>query len=231
MARTISTKMKILTRKQLLREKLCATPRLKRSSSAPVRRKKCKKKTIAACPLKRKKKYKKIIIFKKGPKDTNYQGVQGPPGPQGMQGLGTQGIQGPLGEQGEQGEQGIQGAPGIQGSQGPRGSTGAVTIPDIIILPTAQRYFYMMSSDAQSQVTIPADAFTNDEGAIVTEFSDIGQNSYSNLYINGILQEGSIYQLTENAVSIHFNNQTLFSGTPIIIEIVSFSAKTFVSYV
>jgi hypothetical protein len=224
----MSAKKQIRTGNQLLKEKLYATSGLKWRYFTPVCRKKSKKKKMAACPLKRKKEHKKIIIFKKKPNDPKPQGAQGSQGPQGMQGYGTQGVQGAEGIQGHsgiqgpQGEQGIQGAPGLQGPPGPAGS---VIIPDIIILPTAQRYFYITSSDTPSPVTIPADAFTNDEGTVNTVFSDIGQNSYSNLYINGILQEGSIYRLTENALNINSNNQTIFSGTSIIVEIITFSAK------
>lgn len=82
-----------------------------------------------------------------------------------------------------------------------------------------------MNSDTQSLVIIPVNEFTNDEGSFITKFTDYGQNSYSNLYINGILQESSIYSLNESALTINLNNQTLYSGTPVILEIVRFSAQ------
>ncbi|KQO17779.1 DUF4183 domain-containing protein [Paenibacillus sp. Leaf72] len=210
----------------------------------PLRRKKERKKFILS-----RKKFKRVactqpenIIIAPGD-------IQGPPGSQGTQGSsgsqgpqgssGSQGPQGPSGSQGPQGppglqgiqgpqgpgSQGIQGSPGLQGPQGPPGPPGPVVLPDIIILPSAQRYFYIVTSDIQSSVTIPAKEFTNDEGTLITAFTGIGQNSYSNLYINGILQEGSIYSLNESALNINLNNQTIFLGTPIILEIIQFFAQ------
>ncbi|NOU85764.1 DUF4183 domain-containing protein [Paenibacillus sp. LMG 31460] len=194
-----------MPRKQLLKKKLLRTTRLKLGCSKNGRTKHCKKKTFTVCPQKRRKKHKKVIIFKRKPKVTGLQGMQGPPGPQGNKG--PPGLQ------------------GIQGIPGPPGPPGLVIIPDIIILPTAQRYFYIMNSDTQSLVIIPVNEFTNDEGSFITKFTDYGQNSYSNLYINGILQESSIYSLNESALTINLNNQTLYSGTPVILEIVRFSAQ------
>ncbi|ANY70860.1 hypothetical protein BBD42_19865 [Paenibacillus sp. BIHB 4019] len=157
------------------------------------------------------------------------QGTQGPPGSQGTLGCpGPQGIQGPPGSQGTQGcpgPQGAQGPSGSQGPPGPQGPSGPAILPNIIIVPSAQRYFYIVASDIQFHVTIPAKEFTNDEGALTTAFTGIGQNSYSNLYINGILQEGSIYSLNESALNINLNNQTIFLGTPIILEIIQFFAQ------
>lgn len=271
MGRTISTKKKTRTRKQLLKKKLSATTRLKWTRSNTISKKKCRKKIITVRPLKRRKKHKKIIIFKKrttfsdtqealgpqgiqgnqgtigiqgaiGPQGTQGSpgtlGIQGAIGPQGIQGsagalgiqgaIGPQGIQGiqgspgTLGTQGPQGLQGPEGPEGPQGPQGPQGPAGTVIIPDINILPAAQRYFYTMASDTQTPVVIPANVFINDEGAFITVFPDNGQNSYSNLYINGVLQEGSAYSFDENALTIAINNQTIFSGTPIILEVVSF---------
>ncbi|KRF13357.1 DUF4183 domain-containing protein [Paenibacillus sp. Soil787] len=191
-----------MPRKQLLKKKLLKTTRLKLGCSKNGRRKHCKKKTIIICPLKKRKKHKKVIIFKRKLKVTGLQGMQG--------------MQGPPGPKGTQGPSGL---------QGPPGATGLVIIPDIIILPTAQRYFYIMNSDTQSLVSIPANEFTNDEGTFITQFTDYGQNSYSNLYINGILQESSIYCVNESALTINLNNQTLYSGTPIILETVRFLAQ------
>ncbi|WP_053376457.1 DUF4183 domain-containing protein [Paenibacillus sp. FJAT-27812] len=196
MGRKLAAKKIIRTRKHKCNEKLCSTSGVKWRYSISSNRKKCDKKIIPNRPRKRRKKNKKIIIVKRNPVVIDQQGIQGP-----------QGMQGP------------------QGPQGERGATGTVIIPDIIILPTVQRYFHVIAEDTQTQVTIPANAFTNDEGTPITAFLDIGPNSYSNLYINGILQEGGIYLLNESALTIMFNNQDIFSGTPIIIEIVRFLAQ------
>ncbi|MGO4185654.1 DUF4183 domain-containing protein [Paenibacillus sp. TAF43_2] len=188
-----------------------------------------KKKTIRICPMKRKKKHKKIINFKKRrPHAACQHGSQGFRGPQGSQGSsghqGTQGLQGLQGAQGLQGPQGLQGLQGPQGPQGPQGESGSIIVPSILILPAAQRFFYKMASDAESPFTISADDFTNDEGTFITAFVGNGPNSYSNLYINGILQAGSLYIINENNLNISLDNQTIYSGTPVILETVTFSA-------
>jgi len=162
-------------------------------------------------------------------------GLQGTPGPAGLQGIpgpaGLQGIPGPAGLQGITGPAGLQGITGpagpagLQGIPGPTGPAGPGIIPDIVILPSVQRYFYIVPTDILSSATIPANEFTNDEGAFPASFPETGPNSYSNLYINGILQEGSLYSLSESALTINFNNQTIDSGTPIILEIIQFFAQ------
>jgi hypothetical protein len=179
------------------------TYKLKLKNSNTGRRKACKKKKINVCSLRRKKECKKRILFRKKIK----RGACPQP------------------EINVTALQGIQGPPGSQGIQGPPGPPGPVVIPDIIILPSAQRYFYIVTSDAQSPLTIPASEFTNDDGVFITEFTDYGQNSYSNLYINGILQEGSLYSLSNSDLTINFNGQIIYSGTPIILEIIQFVSQ------
>jgi hypothetical protein len=123
--------------------------------------------------------------------------------------------------QGIQGSPGIQGPSGLQGEQGPPGPVSAITI-----IPSVNRYYYIASSDFSDPVALPANEFTNDEGIFTTAFTGTGQNSYSNLYLNGILQEGSLYNLNEDALTINPNNQTIFSGTPIILETIQFFAQS-----
>ncbi|WP_152968245.1 DUF4183 domain-containing protein, partial [Aneurinibacillus migulanus] len=79
----------------------------------------------------------------------------------------------------------------------------------------------------QGPQVILATEFTGDSGGPISEFTNLGQNSYSNLYINGILQEGSIYSVNPNALTINLNGSTIFAGEPIILEIVQFSAQVF----
>jgi hypothetical protein len=179
------------------------TYELKLKNSNTGRRKACKKKKIIVCSLRRKKVRKKGILIRKNLKRFAC------PQPE-INVTAQQGIQGPLGP---------------QGIQGPPGQPGPVVIPDIIILPSVQRYFYIVTSDAQSPLTIPASEFTNDDGVFITAFTDNGQNSYSNLYINGILQEGSLYSFNKSELTINFNNQIIYSGTPIILEIIQFVAQ------
>ncbi|WP_412674832.1 DUF4183 domain-containing protein [Aneurinibacillus thermoaerophilus] len=121
---------------------------------------------------------------------------------------------------GPQGPPGPPGPQGLPGLQGPPGSPGSVAI-----IPTVQRYFYITNSDIQAPEVISATQFTNDNGGPISEFTNLGQNSYSNLYINGILQEGSLYSVSTSALTINPDGSTIFSGTSIILEIVQFSAQ------
>jgi hypothetical protein len=150
-------------------------------------------------------------------------GQRGPAGETGQRGsAGGTGSRGPAGEAGEAGPRGPAGPQGPSGIQGP---PGPVIIPNIIIIPNNQRYFYSTTSDIQTLVVIPANQFTNDNGAVTSTFGDLGLTSYNNLYINGILQESSLYSVTESALTINLINQTIYSDTPIILEIVRFSAQ------
>jgi hypothetical protein len=94
-----------------------------------------------------------------------------------------------------------------------------------MILPTNQRFFYTLRSDAQSLLIIPAAEFTNDEGQFIPSFPENVPNSYNNVYINGLLQESGLYMLNENAISINLGSQTIFAGTPITLEMVAFAVQ------
>lgn len=153
-------------------------------------------------------------------------GAQGPAGPQGEPGqTGLPGAQGPAGPQGEPGQPGT---PGVQGPTGPPGEQGPPgTVPGIEIIPTANRYFYFPDTDLDlsASVIIPATAFTNDDGGSITEFAGIGLNSFNNLYINGIVQQGNSYNVS--AERLFFSSQigVIFAGTPITIEIIIITAN------
>ncbi|MEC0235005.1 DUF4183 domain-containing protein [Paenibacillus kribbensis] len=157
------------------------------------------------------------------------QGIPGPAGLQGAQGVpgppGAQGIPGPIGLQGPAGAQGIAGPTGPQGITGPPGP--APDISNIEIIPTAQRYFYFAPDTIESSVTIMADQFSVDGVQEAFQRFHVGSNSYANLYINGMIQESTLYSLTPASLTIHLNEgETISSGTPIIVEIVQFSVRS-----
>ncbi|MGW8956853.1 DUF4183 domain-containing protein [Paenibacillus sp. NPDC055715] len=162
---------------------------------------------------------------------TGKQGIPGPVGQQGKSGpAGEPGVAGSPGLTGAQGVPGLAGAQGLPGSAGAQGATGpsgpAVDITDIEIVPTAERYFYFVPEDIQSSVTIMVDQFSVDGVQEAFQLFNVGSNSYANLYINGIIQESTLYSLTPSSVTIHLNEgETIYSGTPIIVEIVQFSAR------
>ncbi|MFC7559547.1 DUF4183 domain-containing protein [Paenibacillus farraposensis] len=141
------------------------------------------------------------------------------PGPAGLQGIpGSTGLRGPTGAQG------ITGPTGPQGVTGPSGP--APDISDIEIIPTSERYFYTAPDDIESSVTIRADQFSAD--GVHEDFQRfyVGPNSYANLYINGMIQESTLYSLTLASLTIHLSQgESILSGTPIIVEIVQFSVR------
>ena len=166
------------------------------------------------------------------------QGAQGPQGPQGPQGMrGPKGIQGPPGEQGPPGPAGIQGLRGFSGSQGdqgppgPPGPVGPQGPPgpansNLSVIVLAFRYFYFPDSDLQSSVVIPVEQFQDDDGNNTTQFLDPDPSNYSNLYINGLLQEGQIYEITTDSLILELGDDTVFTGTPIILEQVKISLRS-----
>nr|WP_150960368.1 DUF4183 domain-containing protein [Aneurinibacillus sp. XH2] len=160
-------------------------------------------------------------------------GLQGPQGPQGPEGpQGATGPQGPPGPQGPQGPQGTTGPQGVPGPQGARGETGPQGVPgpgiqDVIVVPEAARFFYVPSSDIvlTSSVTIPSAQFTDDNGAAASEFPKMGLANYSNLFINGMIQESSLYNISSTGLTISATRDTIYAGTPIALEIVQFSTR------
>lgn len=158
-------------------------------------------------------------------------GIPGPMGPQGPQGApGTPGSEGPAGIPGPVGPQGPQGAPGnpgmmgpagIQGPTGPQGIPGSVTVPEIIVLPTTLRYFYVLMSEVNldAPFVISADQFTDDDGNPTFQSIAVGPNTSSTVYINGMIQEGRIYTITPEALTLHSPGDMLLAGTPILLEI------------
>lgn len=99
--------------------------------------------------------------------------------------------------------------------------------PDQVI-PTINRYFYIVTANTSltNGATIPANLFTDDNGNAITEFAIFNPNGYVNLFINAMMQEGGMYTVTADALIIEPTNATIFTGTPIIIESVGFSASS-----
>jgi hypothetical protein len=95
------------------------------------------------------------------------------------------------------------------------------------IIPTVNRFFFIPTTDLHlnNPQTIPANQFINDSGNPVTSFPDLDHSSYLNLYINGILQEGGLYRLSTDALTIAPTGDSIYAGTSIIIETVQFSLQ------
>ncbi|MFD1178592.1 DUF4183 domain-containing protein [Paenibacillus puldeungensis] len=140
------------------------------------------------------------------------QGVAGPAGPQGP--VGEQGAAGPVGLQGPVGEQGAAGPAGPQGPEGPPGPPGGA----IAVTPSVFRYFYFPAADLQGSEVLSANQFTDDKGNSISQFSGVGTNAYANLFINGMIQEGRLFQISEDALTLELGQDIILAGTPIIVE-------------
>ncbi|SEM82452.1 DUF4183 domain-containing protein [Paenibacillus sp. OV219] len=114
---------------------------------------------------------------------------------------------------------------GAQGNPGPPGPTGSTIIPYVNSMLIAKRYFYIASSDIALPADIPAIQFTNDNDESIAGFTDLDQNSYANLYINGIMQVGGSYRVSPSDLTISHENEIVYAGTPIILEIVRLSVQ------
>ncbi|GGH19401.1 hypothetical protein GCM10008013_16050 [Paenibacillus segetis] len=93
------------------------------------------------------------------------------------------------------------------------------------VLPTAYRYVTFPTDNLQSTVTIPSHLFIDDDGNVVTVFNGTGTNSYTNVFINGILQEGSLYTITASDLTLYLDESTIYAGVPITVENVEFNTQ------
>ncbi|WP_144641311.1 DUF4183 domain-containing protein [Bacillus cereus] len=102
--------------------------------------------------------------------------------------------------------------------------------PDVTVEPVSTKYFYVAPTDidvAASPFAIDAGAFFNDSGNAVT-LLDIPENSYVNLYVNGVLQMDGMFTHTPGAagtgnvtITLQPSDTPILAGTPIIVEVVS----------
>jgi len=92
---------------------------------------------------------------------------------------------------------------------------------------TVMRFFLIPNSDIQltGPINIPANQFADDNGNNIINFPESGGNSITNLYINGILQPSGLYRVSTNGLTINSTGDTIYSGTPIILEIIQLSTK------
>ena len=97
--------------------------------------------------------------------------------------------------------------------------------PSIGVEPKVRRYFFVAPDDIHlsgESIVLYPDQFVDDKGETVAKFVDFGQEGYFNLYVNGALQEGKLYQANSDALTILPTGQTIYKGTPIILESVGF---------
>jgi Domain of unknown function (DUF4183) len=99
--------------------------------------------------------------------------------------------------------------------------------------PTDTRFFYVTTATTAAGATLSIDAasFFSDTGAAVTSLPTLPtNNSYINVYINGILQMSGISTYTPGAtgvgslaIAVPAGGDGILTDTPIVLEIVSFT--------
>jgi len=90
-----------------------------------------------------------------------------------------------------------------------------------------KRYFYLAPDDIRlngDPLVLYPRQFADDAGEPADKFMDFGQEGYFNLYVNGVLQEGKLYQANSNRLTIAATGHRIIKGTPIILESVGFRA-------
>jgi hypothetical protein len=98
---------------------------------------------------------------------------------------------------------------------------------DFSIIPTINRYFYIAQRniDVTNGATIPANLFSDDNGNPISEFMIFSPNGYVNLHINGVIQEGGLFEVNSTTLTINPTPGRISAGTAIIIESLGFSAE------
>jgi len=100
-------------------------------------------------------------------------------------------------------------------------------------VPTDSRFFYVTTTSTAAGATLTIDAadFLTDTGAAVTTLPTLPtNNSYFNVYINGVLQMSGISAYTPGAtgvgslaITVPAGGDGILADTPIVLEIVNFA--------
>ena len=97
--------------------------------------------------------------------------------------------------------------------------------------PTVSRFFYTATATTTGAATLTIDAadFFGDTGAAATELPALAtDNSYYNVYINGVLQMAGLSAYTAGAAGIGSlaitvpAGSTILVGSPIVLEVTNF---------
>jgi hypothetical protein len=94
------------------------------------------------------------------------------------------------------------------------------------VKPKVRRYFFVAPYDIElsgEKIVLFPSQFVDDQGGNVAKFIDFGRKGYFNLYINGAMQQGKLYLVRSNALTIRPTGQTIYKGTPIILESIGFT--------
>lgn len=99
-----------------------------------------------------------------------------------------------------------------------------------IVKPMVRRYFFVCPHNialVNTPYTLDADQFVDDQGEAIQVFHMYGSSGYTNLFINGVMQGGSFYEISKNSLQLNPTGQIILEGTPIIIESIGFKLIEF----
>ncbi|MGF7145521.1 hypothetical protein HNQ56_003964 [Anaerotaenia torta] len=104
----------------------------------------------------------------------------------------------------------------------------ATTTTDVDINPEISKYFYLLNEDDRTGgvLTIPATKFIDDAGDIMTAnlTTATTDNGYYLLFINGVLQQSSLYTVNTDGSQVTVNNaETIPVGAPITLIVTNFA--------
>ncbi len=104
----------------------------------------------------------------------------------------------------------------------------ATTTTDVEINPEIEKYFYLLNEDDRTDdiLTIPAAKFIDDAGNIMTGnlTTAATNNGYYLLFINGVLQQSSLYTVSVDGSQVTVNDaETIPVGAPITLIVTNFA--------
>ncbi|WP_416825453.1 DUF4183 domain-containing protein [Ectobacillus polymachus] len=104
------------------------------------------------------------------------------------------------------------------------------------VVPTDSRFFYVTTTSTAAGATLSIDAasFLNDTGTAVTTLPTLPtNNSYFNVYINGVLQMEGISTYTPGitgvgslAINVPAGGSGIPASTPVVLEIVTYAPSS-----
>ena len=98
---------------------------------------------------------------------------------------------------------------------------------NVNVTSSSTRFFNVLVSNlsVSNGTTIEATTFLDDSGNAATAFPVV-ENGYYNFYINGVLQEGDSYTISETELTFNEVTGTITAGTPLVIEAVELVTQT-----
>ncbi|CAM3534399.1 MULTISPECIES: DUF4183 domain-containing protein [Paenibacillus] len=91
------------------------------------------------------------------------------------------------------------------------------------VTPVVSRYFAVVTAAmiGAAATTMPATSFVDDAGAAITAFPALTGTEYVNVYINGMLQQSSLFTLS--TADLVLDATDVPEGIPVLLEIASFT--------